>query len=95
VKSTDVTMLLLSPPPPLQYAARPLGSYPTIESSSGAGRDPVQSLLEAYPNPQTENQKIVKMLEIIAAHVRTRRLCSSWGVCVCGACGFSSSCQVA
>jgi hypothetical protein len=52
----------------------------------------VQSLLEAYPNPQTENQKIVKMLEIIAAHVRTRRLCSSWGVCVCG---FSSSCRVA
>ena len=49
----------------LQYAAaaRPLGSYPTLESS-GAGRDPVQSLLEAYPNPQTESQKIVKMLEM-------------------------------
>lgn len=61
-------MFLLSPS--LQYAARPLGSYPTIESGSGAGRDPVQSLLEAYPNPQTESQKIVKMLEIIAAHVR-------------------------
>jgi hypothetical protein len=56
---------------PIQQAARPLGSYPSLDNSVAAGgRDPVQNLLEAYPNPLTENQKIVKMLEIIAAHVR-------------------------
>jgi hypothetical protein len=49
--------------------ARPLGSYPTVESGA-TGRDPAQSLLDAYPNPQTDNQKIVKMLEVIAAHMQ-------------------------
>jgi len=47
-------------------SARLQPSYPVLETP---GHDPVQNLLDSYPSPQTENQKIVKMLEIIAGHV--------------------------
>jgi len=48
-------------------AARLQPSYPVLETP---GHDPVQNLLDSYPSPQTENQKIVKMLEIIAGHIQ-------------------------